>query len=52
MTDTDQPETQAEIDAAWAEEIESRCAAVDAGILPTSDWNEVRARIEHDIFHR
>jgi putative addiction module component (TIGR02574 family) len=47
-----EPETQADIDAAWAEEIESRCAAVDDGTLPTSDWNDVRARIERDIFHR
>jgi putative addiction module component (TIGR02574 family) len=47
-----EPERQADIDAAWAEEIESRCAAVDAGTLPTSDWNDVRARIERDIFHR
>ncbi|MEA2415244.1 MAG: putative addiction module component [Thermoanaerobaculia bacterium] len=47
-----EPETQAEIDAAWAEEIESRCVAVDDGTLPTSDWNDVRARIERDIFHR
>jgi hypothetical protein len=52
MTDTDQSETQADIDTAWAEEIESRCAAVDAGTLPTSDWNDVRAGIERDIFHR
>jgi putative addiction module component (TIGR02574 family) len=47
-----EPETQADIDPAWAEEIESRCAAVDDGTLATSDWNDVRARIERDIFHR
>jgi hypothetical protein len=52
MTDFDQAETEADIEAAWAEEIESRCAAVDAGTLPTSDWNDVRAQIERDIFHR
>ena len=47
-----EPETPADVEAAWAEEIESRCAAVDAGTLSTSDWNDVRARIERDIFHR
>jgi putative addiction module component (TIGR02574 family) len=47
-----EPETQADVEAAWVEEIESRCAAVDAGTLSTSDWNDVRARIERDIFHR
>jgi hypothetical protein len=52
MTNVDQRETQADIEAAWAEEIESRCAAVDAGTLATSDWSDVRAQIERDIFHR
>jgi putative addiction module component (TIGR02574 family) len=47
-----EPEVQADVEAAWAEEIESRCAAVDAGTLSTSDWKDVRARIERDIFHR
>jgi putative addiction module component (TIGR02574 family) len=47
-----EPETQVDVEAAWAEEIESRCAAVDAGTLSTSDWKDVRARIERDIFHR
>ncbi|HEV7571303.1 MAG TPA: addiction module protein [Thermoanaerobaculia bacterium] len=47
-----EPEAQADIDAAWADEIESRCAAVDDGTLRTSDWKDVRARIERDIFHR
>jgi hypothetical protein len=52
MTDVDQAEMHAEIEVAWAEEIESRCEAVNDGTLPTSDWNEVRVRIERDIFHR
>jgi len=30
-------------------EIERRCAAVDAGTMTTSDWEDVRARIERDI---
>ena len=46
------PRAQADVDAAWAAEIERRCAAVDAGEMATHDWNEVRARIERDIFGR
>jgi putative addiction module component (TIGR02574 family) len=45
-------EVQSEVDAAWAAEIERRCAAVDAGELQTSDWKDVRARIEREIFGR
>ena len=45
-------ETQTEIDEAWAAEIERRCAAVDAGTSTTSDWSDVRARIEREIFDR
>jgi putative addiction module component (TIGR02574 family) len=40
------------VDDAWVAEIERRCAAVDAGTLVTSDWNDVRRRIERDIFGR
>ena len=46
------PDVQQGVDEAWAEEIERRCAAVDAGTLATSDWKDVRARIERDIFGR
>lgn len=41
-----------DIDEAWAAEIERRCAAVDSGSAVTSDWNDVRERIERDIFGR
>jgi putative addiction module component (TIGR02574 family) len=41
-----------DVDDAWAAEIERRCAAVDAGDAVSSDWNEFRRRIEHDIFGR
>ena len=44
--------TQDDIDAAWAAEIERRCAAVDDGTLATSDWKDVRARIERELFGR
>lgn len=46
------PESDSAIDDAWAEEIERRCAATDAGTNVTSDWNDVRQRIERDIFAR
>jgi len=41
-----------DVDAAWAEEIERRCAALDAGDAVTSDWDEFRSRIERDVFGR
>jgi putative addiction module component (TIGR02574 family) len=46
------PDAQHDVDEAWAAEIERRCAAVDAGTLATSDWKDVRSRIERDIFGR
>ena len=46
------PEVQRDVDEAWIAEIERRCAAVDAGTVGTSDWQDVRARIERDIFGR
>ncbi|MDQ3284012.1 MAG: addiction module protein [Acidobacteriota bacterium] len=41
-----------DVDAAWAVEIDRRCAALDSGQAVTSDWNEFRARIERDVFER
>jgi len=41
-----------DLDAAWAQEIDGRCDALDKGEAATSDWNEFRARIERDIFNR
>lgn len=46
------PDTDTEVDAAWAAEIERRCAALDSGEAVTSDWSEVRQRIEREIFGR
>ena len=51
MQDPDDP-PETDIDDEWAREIERRCAAVDAGEVATSDWNEVRSRIEREIFAR
>ncbi|MBM4093892.1 MAG: addiction module protein [Planctomycetes bacterium] len=42
----------ADVDAAWAEEIERRCAALDAGESVASDWEVVRSRIEREVFRR
>lgn len=45
-------DTDTEIEAAWIAEIERRCAALDAGEAVSSDWSEVRQRIENEIFGR
>jgi putative addiction module component (TIGR02574 family) len=45
-------EKEEEVDAAWAAEIERRCADLDAGRTTTSSWEEVRRRIEKEIFGR
>ncbi len=42
----------ADVDGAWIEEIERRCAAVDAGELVTSDWDDFRRRVEREVFGR
>jgi len=46
------PDDTEDVDAAWAVEIERRCAALDSGEAVTSDWEEFRARIERDVFGR
>ena len=45
-------EADTDVDAAWAQEIERRCAAVDTGEAVTSDWEAVRSRIEREVFRR
>ena len=42
----------AEVEEAWAAEIERRCAALDAGSTSTSDWQDVRRQIEADILRK
>jgi len=42
----------ADVDEAWAREIERRAAAIDNGEVVTSDWDVLRRRIERDIFGR
>jgi len=45
-------EDGAAIEAAWAQEIERRCAALDAGTTGTTDWADVRRRIEIEILRK
>jgi putative addiction module component (TIGR02574 family) len=42
----------AEIEAAWAAEIERRCAALDSGETTTTAWAEVQQKIEAEILPR
>ena len=45
-------EADTDVDAAWIAEIERRCAELDAGTAVTSDWEEVRRRIEEGVLRR
>jgi len=45
-------EREDEVDEAWAAEIERRCADRDSGRTVGSDWEQVRQRIEREIFNR
>jgi putative addiction module component (TIGR02574 family) len=40
------------VEEAWAMEIERRCEALDAGTTGTTDWAEVRRRIETEILRK
>jgi putative addiction module component (TIGR02574 family) len=40
------------VDAAWAAEIERRCSDRDSGRTSGADWEDVRRRIENEIFGR
>jgi len=42
----------AEVEAAWAAEIERRCAALDAGTTGTTAWEEVRRQIKAEILRK
>ena len=41
-----------EVEAAWAAEIERRCAALDAGKTGTTDWTDVRRQIKAEILRK
>ena len=42
----------AEVEAAWAAEIERRCAALDAGRTGTASWDELRRQIKAEILRK
>jgi putative addiction module component (TIGR02574 family) len=42
----------AEVEAAWAAEIERRCAALDAGTTSTTSWDELRRQIKAEILRK
>ena len=42
----------AEVEAAWAAEIERRCAALDAGTTGTTAWEDVRRQIKAEILRK
>jgi putative addiction module component (TIGR02574 family) len=44
--------TNENIHEAWIAEIERRAAAIDSGEAVTSDWEDLRRRIEREIFGR
>jgi putative addiction module component (TIGR02574 family) len=48
--DTNLEGDAAAVEKAWAAEIERRCAALDTGTTRTTDWQEVRRKIEAETF--
>ena len=47
------PEGEAgEVEAAWAADIERRCAALDAGTTGRTDWEKVRCQIKAEILRK
>ena len=45
-------EADAEVEAAWAAEIQRRVAAARAGELESTDWREVLDRVEAEVLGR
>lgn len=47
------PETEpAEVEAAWAAEIERRCNALDTGTTGATSWDDLRRRIKAEILRK
>ena len=44
--------SEADVDAAWAAEIERRCSDRDAGRTIGADWQDFRRRVERELFGR
>ena len=42
----------ADVEAAWAAEIDRRVAAVEAGAMSLSPWPEIKQRIERELVDR
>jgi putative addiction module component (TIGR02574 family) len=40
------------VEKAWAEEIERRCAALDAGTTGTTSWQEIQGHIQTKILRK
>lgn len=40
-----QPEEDADVDAAWRQEVAARVASLDAGEVETIPWDEIRDRL-------
>lgn len=45
-------ESEAQVEAAWAEEIQVRVAAARSGDLESTDWRTVLDRIEQNVLTR
>jgi putative addiction module component (TIGR02574 family) len=45
-------DAEGDVEAAWAEEIQRRVAAVRAGELESTDWRTVLDRVESEILRR
>lgn len=45
-------EAEAEVEEAWATEIQKRVAAARAGELASTDWKTVLDRVEREVFGR
>lgn len=45
-------ETEADVEAAWAAEIQQRVAAARAGELESTDWRIVLDRVEKEVLGR
>ena len=45
-------DTESDVEAAWAAEIQNRVASARAGELESTDWRTVLARVEQEVLGR
>lgn len=50
--DAESTESRADVEEAWAAEIERRCEALDAGTTTTQSWDVVRRGIEANLVRK